>query len=584
VLYLAEVQKKSGFIGSGKAEFKLIACQRSEQNWSAVPGDEIVPAPDDAAYNAGALVMVELNSNRLIQRHYEAGRSLVSILQNFSSLSKKFKTQEDEIEQWKQSLTYQSQELNRREMEIEARQEALEQAEADLEKVEAQREAVDKAKTEVESLRQEYERKQSELEGAWAHLNGELQKLEEKQEELQTQTGLDEAQTRQIQEALARLTGTVIPTDDIRQQIHTVLDLVNHQQTTLTAFWQTYETAQSEVTEKNAIVEQKQGILEQKWQELQSAQDVLTDLKTALKCNQTLLDTQHNQSQALSEQLQKQSSLYQQVYDLLNTGDQVRLSKKVDVAALEAMQLDALEAVVNDLETDLGKMSRFVSDQEEELKLQQEAIDDIKTKIETANEYDRLQLETEMAEEQDRYRMLNETLVGQRRNLVEREEVLSQHRAVLLRRQGVSTDEGTLDSAGLEPILENIDTLRQKLTGEIQAINDAIATLQAEGNALKQKIEDQIETLKLIKADLRSTESELITLQTEAASLASKIDTYASFLQSSQDQLNQLKQQLEETASITAKFQEASDYQLQAISDIQQTIHNLAAEPMATAP
>ena len=59
--------------------------------------------------------------------------------------------------------------------------------------------------------------------------------------------------------------------------------------------------------------------------------------------------------------------------------------------------------------------------------------------IESASEYERLQLETEIAEENDRHIMLNRTLVGQRRNLLEREEVLSQHRAVLLRRQGLTT-------------------------------------------------------------------------------------------------------------------------------------------------
>ncbi|MEO1744779.1 MAG: hypothetical protein AAFR99_23645, partial [Cyanobacteria bacterium J06629_9] len=90
MLYLAEVQKKTGVFGSGKAEFKLIACQRSEQNWSAVPNEDVIPAPDDAAYSAGALAMVELSGNRQVQRHYEAGRSLVSILQNFLLRLEKF--------------------------------------------------------------------------------------------------------------------------------------------------------------------------------------------------------------------------------------------------------------------------------------------------------------------------------------------------------------------------------------------------------------------------------------------------------------------------------------------------------------
>jgi len=43
VLYLAEVQKKTGFIGGGKADFKLLACQRGEI-WTSVPGDEMITA------------------------------------------------------------------------------------------------------------------------------------------------------------------------------------------------------------------------------------------------------------------------------------------------------------------------------------------------------------------------------------------------------------------------------------------------------------------------------------------------------------------------------------------------------------
>ena len=190
--YLAEVHKKSGFMGGNRAEFKLLACERSEQNWSAVSGDEMVPAPDDAGYSSGALVLIELSNGRQVQRHYEAGRQLVSILQNFSSLNKKFKAQEDEIEQWKESLTYQSQALNQRELELDNRADEVKQAEADLSQLESEKEGLEALRSEIEEQRQEYERKNSELEGAWAHLNGEKQKLEEHRETVSAQTGLDD--------------------------------------------------------------------------------------------------------------------------------------------------------------------------------------------------------------------------------------------------------------------------------------------------------------------------------------------------------------------------------------------------------
>jgi len=122
VLYLAEVQRKSGgLLGGSRSELKLLAYQRTEQSWSAAPGDEIVTSDEASAYGQGALVLVELSANKQVQRVQEAGRPLVSILQGFSRSQEQFKNQEDEIEQWKQSLTYQSQVLNRREMEMETR-------------------------------------------------------------------------------------------------------------------------------------------------------------------------------------------------------------------------------------------------------------------------------------------------------------------------------------------------------------------------------------------------------------------------------------------------------------------------------
>jgi chromosome segregation ATPase len=584
VLYLAEVQKKSGFISSGKAEFKLLACQRSEQNWSAVSGDETLPAPDDATYNSGALVMIELTGNRQVQRHYEAGRSLVSILQNFSSLNKKFKTQEEEIDQWKESLTYQSQELNRRELELEARQEELEQAEADLEKVEAQQTEVEQARAQVEALRQEYERKNQELEGAWAHLNGEIQKLEEHQTQMSSGPNVDEAQTQQIQNALERLMGTVAPTDGLRQHLTEVINRVTQQQTDLASYRTTLDQYREQLTAQRPVLETQRQALGQQQQEYQRAEATLDELKTTLHHRQALLELKHNQRQMLSDQLEQQGSLYQQVYELLNTNAQVRLSKKVNMATLEALSTEELQTVVNDLEKDLDKMSRFVSDQEEELKLQQQAIDEIKARIESASEYDRLQLDAEIADEQDRYRMLNETLVGQRRNLLEREEILSQHRAILLRRQGLTTEESpSIDSAGLEQLLENIDSLRQKFNEQGQALDQEILDLQTELETCRQQVEHQAEAKTSQRTTLENAEAALTAQQVEMAQLEGQVNLYEAWVQQMQEHLQQIHQKLEETLSILSQFQEAGDYQLQAIAELKQTLQVLLAEPFAAA-
>ena len=369
MLYLAEVQKKTGFIGSGKAEFKLLACQRGEQAWSAVPGEEIITAPDDASYNAGALVMVDLNNNRQVQRHYEAGRSLVSILQNFSNLSKKFKTQEEEIEQWKQSLTFQSQELNRREMEIETRQEQVEQAEVDLDQLESQRQAVEQARSECEQARQELDRKRQELEGAWAHLNGEMRLLNEKEEAIAGRSGLDQAQVDQLQDVLNRLTGAVTPTEAMHDQLHSVNELVSQQQDFIEQRHQSIAAEKEGLEQRYQELSKQRDALAKRWEDWHQSSESLVTTKLELKNHQGLLLAKQERIQLVSDELHRQGNLHQRLYDMLNTSDKVRLSKKVDVATLEAMPLDDLQVLVRDLEKDLEKVSRFVSDQEEELTL-----------------------------------------------------------------------------------------------------------------------------------------------------------------------------------------------------------------------
>ena len=119
MLYLAEIQKQRGGLlgGGGKSELKLLASQRSDQNWSSVP-DETIVADEASKFNDGALVLVDLSPNRQVQRIQEAGRPLVNILQNLSRQVERFKLKEEEIDQWKQSLNLQVQELNRREMEM----------------------------------------------------------------------------------------------------------------------------------------------------------------------------------------------------------------------------------------------------------------------------------------------------------------------------------------------------------------------------------------------------------------------------------------------------------------------------------
>ncbi len=583
MLYLAEVQKKSGFIGSGKAEFKLLACQRGE-TWTAVPGEEMLAAPDDAAYNAGALVMVETNSsNRQVQRHYDAGRPLVGILQNFSSQSKKFKAQEEEIEQWKQSLTFQSQALNQRELELETRQEQVEQAEADVEQIESQRQELEGSQGELDQLKQDLERKTQELEGAWAHLNGEIRRFEERQEDEQQQAGLDTGQMQQIQEALDRLMGAVTPTEGVREQLTLAFEVIDQQHSTLSEREAEIAEQQAQLDPLQSQIEQDKSAITAQWQEWHHAEQTLGERRTELKVKQQLLSIKQVRVQQFSQYLQAQSALYKQVYDLLNTSDKVRLSDKVDVAALEAMELDSLNNLVGDLEKDLDKVSRFVSDQEEELNFEQEAIDELKQKIEAASEYDRLQLETELADEQDRYQMLNETLVGQRRNLLEREEVLSQHQAVLRRRQGLVSEESPVNAMDLEPVMTQIDGLRKQTSDDIQAVETEIKALQTAIETLKQTVEQLAQAQTTSREGILQAEEALQAQKADLAAIEGRKGLADTLLVPFQEGLAGLRQRLDEASASVSQFQEASDYQLQAIAEMRQIITSFSGDPSQAA-
>jgi len=85
------------------------------------------------------------------------------------------------------------------------------------------------------------------------------------------------------------------------------------------------------------------------------------------------------------------------------------------------MPLDQLEQV-QDLQRDLKNASHFVNEQEEELKLQQQTIDELQAKLNQANN-DRMNWQRNWQTSKT-FQFLNETLVGQQQNLREREAIL----------------------------------------------------------------------------------------------------------------------------------------------------------------
>lgn len=576
MLYLAEVQKKTGVFGAGgKAEFKLLACQRGEQ-WSPVGSEDVITAEEANNFKDGALVLVELSASKQIQRPpQEAGRPLVGILQGFSRAQDKFKGQQEEIEQWKQSLTYQAQELNRREMEIYAREEQLAKLEEEAEHIEQQRASFEQAREEAERLKEEIERNRQELEGAWEHLRGEQRRLEERTSELNHSSVLDESQAQQLQDVLNRLAGAIAPTDSVRDALNNAFEIVNAQQGTIEGHWQQLEQQRTSAAQLQAEVDKLAQELEGRSSEWQQAQTLLEQARSELKTQQSSLTIKQEYASALGNTLRNTEELYQQICQLAESSDQVSITLKVDIEALERLPLDEMQALVRDLQADLDKASRFVRDQEEELELQKQAMDEIQQKIDQASEYDRLSLETELSNEQESYQMLNESLVGSRRNLREREEILKQHEGVLCRRQGLPVEPGQEKPLDLGPVLEQLETQRQAQTVELQKLESEISQMREAIRQAEGLVSTQVNEQEIKRNELKQLESTLSDQRIASAQLQGKADLYQEILQSVQEHIQRLRETLEAMNQGVGQIQETGDYQLSAIAQMRQTVMGL---------
>ena len=578
MLYLAEVQKqRSGFgLGGGKAELKLLACQRGEHNWSAVPGDDAIPVEEANKFNDGTLVLVELSASKQVQRIQEAARQLVSILQNFSRLQDKFKDKEEEIEQWKASLTFSSQELNRREMEMQAREEQLAQMEEELERLEAQRSEIENTRDEANRLREDVDRSRTEMETAWEQLRGEQQQVATQQSQVPQGAAIDEEQARRIQELMNRLGGAISSAQGVREQLNQSFGVAGAQQAILDVHWQQLEQKRANAQQQQEEVDRQNQSLQSRWQEWYQSQDALAQARADLKGQQSTLSAKQDQAQSVSLQVRAVEDLYQQLSGLASASGAPVTEQRVDVSALEKMSVEDLQALVQHLQQDLEKVFRFVNDQEEELTLQRETIEELQPKIQAASEYDRMALENEMADELESYQMLNETLVGQRLRLQEREDVLKQHQAVLWRRLGTANapkqDPGSID---LGPIVSQLNTVRQqqgeefqRLENEIRQVRDSVS--QIEANVNRQNGESEAK-----RYELKQLEQNLFNQKGAVAELWGRVNVYQEMLQPVQDNLKGLRQKLEGAATELDRVQETGEQQDRVISDLRQALSGL---------
>ncbi|NEP03614.1 MAG: hypothetical protein F6K25_09665 [Okeania sp. SIO2G4] len=577
MLYLAEVQKRpSGFgLGGGKTDLKLLASQRGEHNWVAVPGEEVIPADEAKEFSPGSLVLVDLNNSKQVQQIQDAARQLVKILQNFSRSQEKSKTQWEEIEQWKASLTFQAQELNRREMELQAKEEQLEELQAEIDRLEQQRQEISQAQEASQQLQKQIEKYREELEATRLELHKQQEEFNQNQGQLSQGAVLDEDQSQYIRDVLTWLNEAIAPTNLLGEKLSQSLEIVSSQQESLEQHGQRLK----EVPNTNSSEEQQENIeslvshVQNQWVEWRQDQESLAELISEWRSQQTLLASKQEYRQVLNSQIEIQTQLYEQLSHLSTALENDGISEKVDVEALEKISLNELEQLVQSLQQDLQRDMSFVKDQEEELALQQQEMDALQRRIDQATEYDRISLESELSDEQDCYKMLNESLVGSQRNLKERQEILSQHQEVLWRRLGSSSGQQQQNKIDLKPTMSQVDAQRQQLTDNLQSLEAEIQKIQTNVAQKEEVINSQTRQQEAKKNEIEQLELSLQEKQ-KANSQGGNEAIYQEVMLPMQDYLEQLKQQLEEAVGEVSQVQ----YIGTQVDQLQQVLQNIIGQ------
>jgi hypothetical protein len=566
VLYLAEVQKpKSGFNISGrsKVELKLLACQRTEQNWSAIPGEELVMAPEDANnYNPGVLVSIEMNANRQIQSPVrEAGKQLVGILQSLSRQIEKYKKESDEIESWRQSLSLQSQQLQLRQEEIYGREEDLEQTRAELDRLTQEAQA-------LESTLEQHELSRKELAERW-------ERLREKEERMQANgTSLSEEQVAQIRTALSQLGDNSNGLNP--QQLETTVTAIELQENLLDGYRQQYHQCQQHLAQTQAEVDLQQQELDRRREQVQELQTALEKTRTDWEVSQHLLGKQQEYLQRLTVRIDLEQENYQKIY-LMSKGatGEVGTEREIDLEQLETMPLGELQAIVESLEKEVARSVEFVHLEEEELQEKQAVIDELTQAISQANEFDKLKLEADLAEERDGYDMLDRTLDGQRKTMKERQTFLQIHNRVLHQRQGhppVGADATQID---WESILNLLEHQRQQHQAEFTQVETEIQNLRATLERAKTNVEQQVNAYLAEAQSVQKLELQHQAAKKVITELNTKIELYQQTIQPLQQQINEFKQQLGDLADAAGQQPENHHAKQQLEALLNDLVHGM---------
>ena len=560
--YLAELQKKSqaAFGLGGNSSVRLLARNTGENAWQPITNDQVLPIQDSGQakdFKDGQMVIAEITGSNQVQSIQDASKKIVNILQAFSRSQDKYKSAEEEVEQWKQSLNFQSQELHRREQELEQKEIELDQIDTRRQEVEALEEKFAKERNEIEQLRKNIELERSQFEAKGAALTTE--------------------QSEHIKALISQLSTSFTNPDALRDRIYSAIDLISKRQEVLTKFWQNLDGLKNEVEKQKRVLSASTEELNSRKNQWQQTQGALAEVQAELKAQRGILKLQENNIAMAKVQLDAQIDLYEQTSNAIESfggpGSMEVLSSEEE-NRLQSMSVQELESTIKALQADFSKLASYVSAQEDELAGLEGEIADFQSQVETADQFARIELESnkEFAEEQ--YKVLEDSVMGTRRSMQERLSVLNQQKAVLDRRKGISVEASPVQ--GLLPLLSQIEAQKNRQEQELRKMesqNDAVRNYsQQQQEMLTRQTYEQQQQDQAIRV-IEAQQQERIRI---VAGLLGQISAQEELLQPVQDIVDALRPKLEAAIQDLGVMSNGSNSS-QILTDLQSVIQDLVA-------
>ena len=249
----------------------------------------------------------------------------------------------------------------------------------------------------------------------------------------------------------------------------------------------------------------------------------------------------------------------------------------VDRSALEQMPLNVLQQKARELQEELEKGFRFVSDQEEELTMQRMDMNEIEAKLARASGDEQNTLQQELADNQEGFKFLNQTLVGQRRNLRKQERVLNVHQNTLWRRLGnppeaAASGGGTVNTSAIEAQLRQ---KKDEQTNALTALEAEIAELQRALSEAEGVLAAKQQEFDAQAAKLEEQSGAFETARAEVDRAQARVESGSALLEAIEAPLSELGSGCARLKESVAAIGEAKASEENAIAQLQEVVDGL---------